>query len=421
VEVRVLHRALDVVGGAEVLLVDQARSLQRAGANVSLRTLVYSPGSWNERVGPLGVEALHRVTDAERRPRIGRDPGPKQLDWLLGRLGGIDLVIAHGYPVSCALGAISGPGVRLWYCHEAPRWLHPREANPYLAKHAARAPERHGPKRYTTYLASSFGALPLVGRRRPSIVEADRRGVSGLDAIWANSEYTRDAAQRIYGKRDCAVVYPFVDFPAAPPARSGVSRDGLRILCVSRLEWVKNLDTLLEGFARFRKADDGRATLDIVGTGSILPLLRSLTAELGLVDAVKFHGFLPDAELARLSARSDVFACLPLDEPFGMIFPEAIGRGLLVLGPDHGGPAEILEHGRLGEVVDPLDPEAIAAGLARLQRLSSTDADRRRQAADLACRQRFSAEVVGARMLSLLAEHGLHPSARAVSSSSAGG
>ena len=396
-----MHRALDVVGGAEILLVDQARSLERAGAHVKLRTLLYSPGSWNERVGSLGVEALHRVAAGERRPQLRRALDQKQLDWLLERLGGVDLVIAHGYPVSSVLGGVSRPRVRLWYCHQAPRWLHPAEANPYLAKHSARAPERHGPKRYTTSLASSFGAWPLVGRRRPSRVEADRRGVSGLDTIWANSEYTRDAVQRIYGPRDCAVVYPFVDFPAAPPARCGVSRDGLRILCVTRLEWVKNLDTLLEGFARFRKRDDGRATLDIVGTGSVLPLLRSLAAELGVVDAVHFHGFLPDSELERLSARSDVFACLPLDEPFGMIFPEAIGRGLLVLGPDHGGPAEILEHGRLGEVVDPLDPEAIAEGFARLQHLSTGDAERRRQAADLACRQRFSAEVVGARMLSL--------------------
>lgn len=411
-EVRILHRALDVVGGAEILLVDQARILERAGAHVRLRTLLYNGGAWDERVGSLGVEALHRVAAGDRRPTIRRMLDKKQVDWLLSDVGSADLAIAHGYPVSSALGAVKGPRVRLWYCHEAPRWLHPVEANPYLAKHTARAPERHGPQRYATSLASSFGLLPLVGRRRPSRVEADTRGVAGLDAVWANSEYTRDAVQRIYAVRECPVVYPFVRFPDAVPARSGVSRDGLRILCVTRLEWVKNLDTLLEGFARFRKRDDGRATLDIVGSGPLLPLLRKLAAELGVVDAVRFHGFLPDAELDRLSARSDVFACLPLDEPFGMIFPEAIGRGLLVLGPDHGGPAEILDHGRLGEIVDPLDPEAVAEGFARLQRLSTADAERRRVAADQACRDRFSASAVGARILSLLAERGLRLEAR---------
>lgn len=411
-EVRILHRALDVVGGAEILLVDQARTLERAGAHVRLRTLLYNPGGWDERVGSLGVEALHRVGAGDRRPTIRRALDKKQVEWLLDPIGSADLVIAHGYPVSSALGEAKGPRVRLWYCHEAPRWLHPAEANPYLAKHTARAPERHGPKRYTTSLANSFGLLPLVGRRRPSRVEADKRGVAGLDVVWANSEYTRDAVRRIYAVRDCPVVYPFVHFPDAAPPRSGVSRDGLRILCVTRLEWVKNLDTLLEGFARFRKRDDGRATLDIVGSGPLLPLLQKLAAELGVVDAVRFHGFLPDAELDRLSARSDVFACLPLDEPFGMIFPEAIGRGLLALGPDHGGPAEILDHGRLGELVDPLDPESVADGLARLQRLSTADAERRRAAADIACRQRFSAEAVGARILSLVAEHGLRLEAR---------
>jgi glycosyltransferase involved in cell wall biosynthesis len=405
-QVRFLHRALDVVGGAEVLLVDQAHYFAQAGADVRVRTLVYDPATWDERLGGLPVDAWYRA-DGDRRPRLTRTLGRRRLGWLLRELDQCDVAFAHGYPLSAALGASQGRGARVWHCLEAPRWLHPEASNPYLAKHAERAPLRHGPHHYRTSLASPVGAWPFVGRRRPSRVSEDRAGVLGLTAVWALSEYTRDSVRRIYPSVNAEVLAPIVRLPARPPHKGSLARDGLRVLCATRLEWVKNLDTLLEGFARYRQRTDPRARLSIVGTGSALPALEELAGRLGIASGVRFHGFLSDSELDQLSAQCDVFACVPLDEPFGLVFPEAMARGLLALGPDHGGPAEILDHGKLGELVDPLDPDAIAGGFARLRRLTDAEVDQRRTQADAACRQRYAAEVVGARMLELLAGLGV--------------
>jgi glycosyltransferase involved in cell wall biosynthesis len=401
-QVRFLHRALDVVGGAEILLADQARFFRSAGAGVRVRTLVYNPVAWEGRLSGVPVDAWFRAADDDRRPRLTRTLGRRRLGWLLQDLEQTDLTLALGYPLSAALGAAKSPGARIWHCLEAPRWLHPEASNPYLAEHHARAPLRHGPHHYRTSLASPVGALPFIGRRRPSRVADDRQGVLGLTGVWALSEYTRDSVLRIYPTVAAEVLPPIVRF--APPLtdKAPLARDGLRILSVTRLEWVKNLDTLLEGFARFRQRTDPHAKLSVVGTGSALPALKELAREMGVESAVTFHGFLTDAELDALSARCDVFACVPLDEPFGLVFPEAIARGLLALGPDHGGPAEILDGGKLGELVDPLEPDSIAGGLARLRRLSDMEVSRRRAAADLACRDRYAAEVVGARMLDLI-------------------
>ena len=49
-----------------------------------------------------------------------------------------------------------------------------------------------------------------------------------------------------------------------------------------------------------------------------------------------------------------------------------------VRGPDHGGPLEILDGGRLGWAVDPLAPAALAEALAEAWRLPHGEADRRR-------------------------------------------
>jgi glycosyltransferase involved in cell wall biosynthesis len=99
-----------------------------------------------------------------------------------------------------------------------------------------------------------------------------------------------------------------------------------------------------------------------------------------------------------------VFALLTLDEPFGMVFPEAAARGLLLVGPDHGGPFEIMDGGRLGWPCDPFSPEAFAAALFEINGLDDADVDRRRAKADLACRDRYSEAVIGPQLLRIAGE-----------------
>jgi glycosyltransferase involved in cell wall biosynthesis len=388
-------------------LVEQARLLSGLGAAVRIRTLSYESSRWRTLVGGVPVDAL-REHVSRRPPRnLPRSPSDARMTWLLDDLAGADLAIAHHYPASSALGAASGAGVRIWYCHEPPRGLYPSEVSPFLHANAERAPSRHGPRYYRKSMNSWFGGLPLIGRRRASRLEADRRGIRGLDAVWANSEFTRDNVRRVYGSLDVAVVYPTVAVAPNRASLGGSRRDGLKVLCLTRLEWVKNLDTLLEGFALFQRREDPHAELHVVGEGRAGKALRRQVARLGLGKAVELHGFLDEEAISELSARCDAFACLPLDEPFGMVFPEAMARGLLVLGPDHGGPLEILDGGRLGEIADPLSPEAIAEGLSRLRRLPDAEADRRRSAAALAARQRYSREATAAQVTSLLGRHGV--------------
>jgi glycosyltransferase involved in cell wall biosynthesis len=378
-------------------MVEQARLFESLGAAVRIRTFAYDSERWALRVGPIPVDALKARIPGRRPPSVA---------WLLDDIAQADLAIAHNYPASSALGGASKP-LRVWYCHEPPRFLYPEEVSPYLRDNAERAPARHGPTYYRTSMKSWFGALPFVGRRTPQKQELDRRGVRGLDAIWANSEFTRDNVRRVYGSLDVEVVYPMIDFPENTTERSGLPREGLEILTLTRLEWIKNLDTLLEGFAAFRRRDDPSARLHVVGVGPAAEPLREQAERLGVGAAVRLYGFLGEPEIAKLAARCHLFACLPLDEPFGMIFPEAMARGLLVLGPNHGGPLETLDGGRLGEVADSLSPEAIAEGLARLRGLSNEEADRRRAAGALSARQRFSREATASRFTSLLERHGV--------------
>ncbi len=66
------------------------------------------------------------------------------------------------------------------------------------------------------------------------------------------------------------------------------------------------------------------------------------------------------------AARGGVFVNPALTEPFGLTLLEAAASGLPLVSTEDGGPRDIVGNCRNGELVDPLDPEAIAAALLAL-------------------------------------------------------
>jgi glycosyltransferase involved in cell wall biosynthesis len=235
--------------------------------------------------------------------------------------------------------------------------------------------------------------VPSGKRRRRQL---DLKLTPQVEIICANSEFTRDNLRRIYGRDDAHVVYPIVRFPEHGRARTGIDRTrGLQILTQSRLDSVKNIDQVLRAFALYRTRAAAGAQLHIVGVGPEARSLRALAAELALGSSVRFHGFLPASELERIYDSCDVFALAPIDEPFGMVFPEAAARGLLLVGPNHGGPNEILDGGRLGWTCDPFVAESMAEAFERIGACSDAELDGRRAQLNQACRARFDEAVVG--------------------------
>jgi len=177
----------------------------------------------------------------------------------------------------------------------------------------------------------------------------------------------------------------------------------LQVLIHSRLEAVKNVDNVLRAFALHAATDPG-ARLHVVGEGRDQDNLHRLRDELGLGQLVTFHGYLSEEKLNAVYAACDVFALVPIDEPFGMVFPEAAARGLLLVGPDHGGPFEIIDGGKLGWACDPFSPDSIAEAFAEIWALSDTEVDRRRAAADQGCRARYSESAIGPQLVEVFSD-----------------
>lgn len=312
-----------------------------------------------------------------------------------------DVVLCHNMPAAAIVGPAELRARKVWYCHEPPRSLWPAVTNRALW-HACAQGLIQDPRilEEIRELEKRHSRPGRALRRRRAF---DAAGVARMDLLLANSVYSRTSIEQVYGRNDVEVVYPHVAFPEAVPLRQGLDRTGLNILVQSRLERMKNIETILRGVAKVRSGLGTRPTLHIVGNGKGKAGLQELTAELGIEDMVTFHGFLDADSLRDLRRACDVFALLPWDEPFGMVFPEAAAEGLLLIGPDHGGPLEILDQGALGVCVPAHSAEAFGEACLRLWATPDADLDRLRSRAYEACKARFSEPVTMERLHRLLA------------------
>jgi glycosyltransferase involved in cell wall biosynthesis len=109
----------------------------------------------------------------------------------------------------------------------------------------------------------------------------------------------------------------------------------------------------------------GRDDLQVMQT-SYTQELKELAAELGVRENVMFLG--QRSDMPALLAASDVFVLPSFEEPFGLVFAEALAMKRPVLALANGGAPEVVDHGKSGLLSDPDDHEALANNLATLLR-----------------------------------------------------
>jgi glycosyltransferase involved in cell wall biosynthesis len=143
-------------------------------------------------------------------------------------------------------------------------------------------------------------------------------------------------------------------------AGHGPGPDGAhhRFVVVGQLIARKNVGTLLEAFARL----DGAPTLDVAGDGVQREELEAAARALAIADRVTFHGFLDEAGVVEVLARTQTLVLPSTEEVYGFTALEAQVAGLQVVVSARAGIAENLADAPGAWVVEP-DVEGVRQGL----------------------------------------------------------
>lgn len=202
-----------------------------------------------------------------------------------------------------------------------------------------------------------------------------RKALRRADGLIAISEFVKDSL--VASGHDPARIHVVLngsDTAALTPgegradarAEFGLASHAPVIISVCRLFAEKGPALLIEAMTTVHRHHPD-AHLWIVGgemTTGYAADLAALAERLGIADRVTLTGRRND--VARLMAGADIFAMPSFEEPFGLVFTEAMAMQLPVVALRSGGAPEIIEHERTGLLSEPGDVPSIADHLLRL-------------------------------------------------------
>ncbi len=356
-------------GGLNVYVRELSRQLGRRGVAVDLFTRRADPDTPD--VVPLGDGV--RVIHVSAGP-----PAPLDKDALFDHLprfasemalfalrDGVSYDIAHGHYW------LSG-----WVAHLLRRYWSAPTVQMF-----------HTLGRLKQGAAAAVGAAD--GREPERRIETERRIMREIDAIVAANARERAEIGWWYGVRAPKIhtIGCGIDLDLFRPRDRAAARAELGlgpepiVLFVGRIDPVKGIEFLIDGFAALRERREGALppSLVIAGgelrqgsdgpeLGPELARVRDLAAARGVANGVIFRGPQPHDALPAHYAAADVVVVPSRYESFGLVAVEAMACGTPVVASRAGGLAYTVEDGQNGFLVPYGDTEGLAAALARVLR-----------------------------------------------------
>ena len=212
-----------------------------------------------------------------------------------------------------------------------------------------------------------------------------RWAMGQVDALIGVSAFVaRSLEENGYASAKTHAVLNAIDFPRWDPTlrgapvrqELGIPASAPVVACAARLfpakgqgDMVRAVAAVKPEFPDVRLLIIGRDDLQVMQGASYAEELKALAAELGVSSNVIFTGHRPD--VPELFAACEVFALPSDEEPFGLVYAEAMAMKKPVLALANGGAPEIVEHGKSGFLCAPGSHGDLVAHLTTLLRDSS--------------------------------------------------
>ena len=146
----------------------------------------------------------------------------------------------------------------------------------------------------------------------------------------------------------------------------GISREGLKVLYIGRVDPEKKVGLAIEAFKKARKVLPKNTEFLIVGDGVDRTRLEKLVSDLGLLNCVRFLGRVLPPDLYELYRIGDVFITASEIETQGIVLIEAAATGLPLIAVNKGAVSEICIDGKNGILCEPGNIAELSDALVKI-------------------------------------------------------
>lgn len=189
------------------------------------------------------------------------------------------------------------------------------------------------------------------------------------------------------------VIQPAIDtdkFKFQNPQNNLGKNKRLRLLVVSRLHWIKNIEDIIHSLSLLIHKYGMDAELTIVGDGNQYERLKYAAYQLGVYKQVVFKGMVSSDQIPKFYHEHDIFIQYSHAEGFCNAVLEAQASGTLVVVSDTEGLIENISVNETGWSAQRSDPHALASTILKVYNLPEPIKAEVRQNARLRVEKQFN-------------------------------
>lgn len=138
-----------------------------------------------------------------------------------------------------------------------------------------------------------------------------------------------------------------------------------RLCCTGTISYRKGQRTIIEAVSKLPQELRCQISVNFIGDGAERPKLENLCAELGVAEQINFLGNVPNQDVYKSLAASNIYVLMSKNEGLPISIIEAMRIGLPVISTRISGIPELVEEGYNGFLLNP-DVEELAALLLKL-------------------------------------------------------
>jgi glycosyltransferase involved in cell wall biosynthesis len=319
-----------VSGGLGTHCYELTRKLAPLGVEIDF----FMPVTGSNAVSPIAGLRIIEVAKTEMRPYLSFSKSKRGQDPAYGD----NLINAVGeYTKRCTEAVLEHAKEKPYGLIHAHDWM--------TASPAQIAKSKLGLPLVQTFHSTEFDRTSWPWEY---ILGIERQAAQEASLIIAVSHRTKAQVMRLGAQEGkIRVIYNGVDYgrfssASLPPAAEDMKKGRKIVLFLGRLTEQKGPVQFLHA-AKKVLAKRPDTLFVIAGKGELLPLLISMSLEMGISNSVRFLGYVPEEDQRRIYKLADIYVMPSTSEPFGITALEAMSSGVPVIISKTSGVAEVVK------------------------------------------------------------------------------